>query len=85
MLSNEDMLTMAAVVAAKALMLEPGESFVVPVDGDEAYLDRCVAEVESALDAQHRAGSKLILGLAEPNQVHVDVVSNKIVISRAKS
>lgn len=56
-------------IAAKALMLDPGDSFAVPVTGDAETLEQCVCDVNDALRREYAAISDLMPCLAHPDEI----------------
>ncbi len=76
--------------AAKALLLEPGDSFVVPLEQPgEDYAEESVDELEAAIRVQYDAGVALMPDLAEPSSIGVAPIvmpSGKgyIVVDRAE-
>lgn len=73
--------------AAKALLLQPGESFVIRVDGDSAYLQRCAYDVEAAIEAEYENAGELRSMMAHPDELYaapLDMEPHKrLVIGRA--
>jgi len=43
-------------IAAKALMLAPGDTFAVPVSGDERAAEQTIADIERAIERQYESG-----------------------------
>jgi hypothetical protein len=73
-------------IAAKALMLARGDSFAVPVSGDEFEADRTLAEIERAIERQYDAGCDMLPDLAHPDELAMSSIrtdqSFHIVIER---
>ena len=56
-------------IAAKALMLAPGDTFAVPVSGDERETERAMADIERAIERQYEAGRDMLSDLAHPDEL----------------
>jgi hypothetical protein len=85
-LSADDRQTRIDAIAAKALLLEPGDSFAVPVAGGESAAELALADIEDAVQRQHAAGAEL-LELFGPDELRMSIVSTsaatRIIIERA--
>ena len=73
-------------IAAKALMLAPGDTFAVPVSGDEREAERALADIERAIERQYDAGRDMLSDLAHPDELAMSTIrtdrSFHIVIER---
>ena len=73
-------------IAAKALMLAPGDTFAVPVSGDEREAERALADIERAIARQYDAGRDMLSDLAHPDELAMSSIrtdqSFHIVIER---
>ena len=73
-------------IAAKALMLARGDTFAVPVSGDERAAERALADIERAIERQHDAGCDMLPDLAHPDELAMSAVRTQqsfhIVIER---
>ena len=73
-------------IAAKALMLARGETFAVPLSGDERAAERALADIERAIERQYDAGRDLLPDLAHPDELAMSSIrtdrSFHIVIER---
>ena len=73
-------------IAAKALMLAPGDTFAVPVSGDEREAERALADIERAIERQYDAGLDMLSDLAHPDELAMSSIrtdqSFHIVIER---
>lgn len=56
-------------IAAKALMLGRGDTFAVPVSGDERAAERALADIERAIERQYDAGRDMVSDLAHPDEL----------------
>ena len=56
-------------IAAKALMLARGDTFAVPVSGDEREAERALADIERAIERQYDAGRDMLSDLAHPDEL----------------
>lgn len=63
-------------IAAKALMLAPGDTFAVPV-GDEREAERALADIERAIERQYDAGLDMLSDLAHPDELAMSVVQTR--------
>jgi hypothetical protein len=76
-------------IAAKALMLAPGDTFAVPVSGDEREAERALADIERAIERQYEAGRDMVSDLAHPDELAMSSVRTRqashIIIERAGS
>ncbi|MBN1458053.1 MAG: hypothetical protein JXA57_00860 [Armatimonadetes bacterium] len=64
-------------IAAKALMLAPGDTFAVPVSGDERESQRALADIERAIERQHEAGRDLLPDLAHPDELAMSCIRTR--------
>ena len=73
-------------IAAKALMLARGDTFAVPVSGDERAVERALADIERAIERQYGAGRDMLPDLAHPDELAMSSIrtdqSFHIVIER---
>lgn len=73
-------------IAAKALMLARGDTFAVPVSGDEREAERALADIERAIERQYGAGRDMLHDLAHPDELAMSAIrtdrSSHIVIER---
>lgn len=73
-------------IAAKALMLTRGDTFAVPVSGDEREAERALADIERAIERQYDAGRDMLPDLAHPDELAMSSIrtdqSFHIVIER---
>lgn len=73
-------------IAAKALMLARGDTFAVPVSGDEREAERALADIERAIERQYDAGCDMLSDLAHPDELAMSSIrtdrSFHIVIER---
>lgn len=73
-------------IAAKALMLAHGDTFAVPVSGDEHAAERALADIERAIERQYDAGRDMLPDLAHPDELAMSSIrtdrSIHIVIER---
>ena len=73
-------------IAAKALMLARGDTFAVPVSGDERESERALADIEQAIERQYDAGRDMLPDLAHPDELAMSSIrtdrSFHIVIER---
>jgi hypothetical protein len=73
-------------IAAKALMLARGETFAVPLSGDERAAERALADIERAIERQYDAGRDMLSDLAHPDELAMSCIrtdqSFHIVIER---
>lgn len=56
-------------IAAKALMLATGDTFAVPLSGDEREAEQALADIERAIERQYAAGRDLLYDLAHPDEL----------------
>ena len=74
-------------IAAKALMLAPGDTFAVPVSGDEGEAKRALADIERAIERQYDAGRDMLSDLARPDELAMSSIRTRqawhIIIERA--
>ena len=74
-------------IAAKALMLAPGDTFAVLVSGDEREAERALADIERAIERQHDAGRDMLSDLAHPDELAMSSIRTRqawhIIIERA--
>ena len=68
-MSADDRAARIDAIAAKALMLAPGDTFAVPVSGDEREVERALADIERAIERQHHAGRDMLSDLARPDEL----------------
>ena len=61
-------------IAAKALMLARGDTFAVPVSGDEREAERALADIERAIERQHDAGRNMLSDLAHPDELAMSTI-----------
>jgi hypothetical protein len=64
-------------IAAKALMLAPGDTFAVPVSGDEGEAERALADIERAIERQHDAGRDMLSDLAHPDELAMSSIRTR--------
>ncbi|MHB1136992.1 MAG: hypothetical protein ACYC1X_09425 [Coriobacteriia bacterium] len=73
-------------IAAKALMLARGDTFAVPVSGDERAAERALADIERAIETQYDVGRDMLSDLARPDELAMSTVRTQqsfhIVIER---
>jgi len=73
-------------IAAKALILARGDTFAVPVSGDEREAERALADIERAIERQYDAGRDMLPDLARPDELAMSSIrtdqSFHIVIER---
>lgn len=73
-------------IAAKALMLARGDTFAVPVSGDEREAERALADIERAIERQYDAGRDMLPDLAHPDELEMSTVrthqASHIIIER---
>ncbi len=67
--SADDRAARIDAIAAKALMLAPGDTFAVPVSGGEREADRALADIERAIESQYDAGRDMLSDLAHPDEL----------------
>lgn len=74
-------------IAAKALMLAPGDTFAVPVSWDEHEAERALADIERAIERQYETGRDMLSDLAHPDELAMSSVRTRqashIIIERA--
>ncbi len=84
--SADDRAARIDAIAAKALMLAPGDTFAVPVSGDEREAERALADIERAIERQYAAGRDMLSDLAHPDELAMSTIrtdrSFHIVIER---
>ncbi|HAL29364.1 MAG TPA: hypothetical protein DCP20_01420 [Coriobacteriia bacterium] len=85
-MSADDRAARIDAIAAKALMLAPGDTFAVPVSGDEREAERALADIERAIERQYAAGRDMLSDLAHPDELAMSTIrtdrSFHIVIER---
>jgi len=64
-------------IAAKALMLAPGDTFAVPVSGDEREVERALTDIERAIERQYEAGCDMLSDLAHPDELAMSTVRTR--------
>ncbi|KAF0209344.1 MAG: hypothetical protein FD171_69 [Actinobacteria bacterium] len=64
-------------IAAKALMLAPGDTFAVPVSGDEREAERALTDIERAIERQYEAGRDMLSDLAHPDELAMSAVRTR--------
>jgi hypothetical protein len=64
-------------IAAKALMLAPGDTFAVPVSGDEREAERALADIERAIERQYDAGRDMLSDLARPDELALSSIQTR--------
>jgi len=64
-------------IAAKALMLAPGDTFAVPVSGDEREVERARMDIERAIERQYEAGRDMVSDLAHPDQLAMNSIRTR--------
>ena len=64
-------------IAAKALMLAPGDTFAVPVSGDEREAERALADIERAIERQYEAGREMVSDLAHPDELAMSSIRTR--------
>ena len=73
-------------IAAKALMLAHGDTFAVPVSGDEREAERALADIEQAIERQYEAGRDMLSDLAHPDELAMSSIrtghASHIIIER---
>jgi len=62
-------------VAARALLLDPGECFAVRADGAADYAEECVTEIEESMERQYAASVDLLPWLAHPDTIGTLVIT----------
>ena len=76
-------------IAAKALMLAPGDTFAVPVSGDEREVERAMADIERAIERQYESGREMLSDLAHPDELAMSSIRTHhaahIIIERGES
>jgi len=67
-------------------MLARGDTFAVPVSGDEREAERALADIERAIERQYDAGRDMLSDLAHPDELATSTIrtdrSFHIVIER---
>lgn len=67
-------------------MLARGDTFAVPVSGDERAAERALADIERAIERQYDAGREMLSDLAHPGELAMSSIrtdrSFRIVIER---
>lgn len=58
-------------IAAKALMLASGDTFAVPVSGDEREVARAMSDIKRAIERQYEAGRGMLSDLAHPSELMI--------------
>lgn len=85
-MSADDRQARIDAIAAKALLLDPGDTFAVPVAGRESAAEVALSDIEDAIQRQHDAAEDL-LDLFDPDELRMSLVSTstatRIVIERA--
>lgn len=73
-------------IAAKALMLAVGDTFAVPVSGDDSEVDQAMGDIEQALERQYESGRELLSDLAHPDELAMSSIRTpetaRIIIER---
>lgn len=73
-------------IAAKALLLAPGDTFAVPVSGDEREVKRAVTDIERAIQRQYEPGCEVLSDLAHPEELAISSIrtrqASRIIIER---
>lgn len=64
-------------IAAKALMLAPGDTFAVPVSGDEREAERALADIMRAVERQYDAGRDMLSDLARPDELAMSSIRTR--------
>jgi hypothetical protein len=64
-------------IAAKTLMLAPGDTFAVPVSGDEREAERALADIERAIERQYKAGRDMLSDLAHPGELAMSCIRTR--------
>ncbi len=64
-------------IAAKALMLAPGDTFAVPVSGDEREVERALTDIERAIERQYKAGREMLSDLAHPDELAMSSIRTR--------
>lgn len=75
--SADDRAARIDAIAAKALMLAPGDTFAVPVSGDEREAKRALADIERAIERQYDAGRDMLSDLARPDELAMSTVRTR--------
>ena len=88
-MSAEDRDARIDAIAAKALMLAPGDTFAVPVSGGEREADRALADIERAIERQYEAGRNMLSDLAHPDELAMSSIRTRqawhIIIERREA
>lgn len=58
-------------------MLAPGDTFAVPVSGDEREAERALADIERAIERQYDAGLEMLSDLAHPDELAMSTVRTR--------
>ncbi len=58
-------------------MLAPGDTFAVPVSGDEGEAERALADIERAIERQHDAGRDMLSDLAHPDELAMSSIRTR--------
>ena len=86
-MSTDDRDARIHAIAAKALMLEPGGTFEVPVAGGVDETDLTCDEIEAAIEDLHIGGVQLLPELTHPREIAVRAVktahSGRILVERS--
>ena len=68
-------------------MLASGDTFAVPVSGDEREAGRALADIERAIERQYDAGCDMLSDLAHPDELAMSSIRTRqawhIIIERA--
>ena len=56
-------------IAAKALMLSPGDTFAVQVSGGHEEARRAEEDIEHAIERQYEYGREMVADLAHPDEL----------------
>ncbi|PKQ38411.1 MAG: hypothetical protein CVT59_04115 [Actinobacteria bacterium HGW-Actinobacteria-1] len=86
-MSADDRAARIDAIAVKALLLAPGDTFAVPVSGDDREAERALADIERAIERQYGAGRDMLSDLARPDELAMSIVRTRqashIIIERA--
>lgn len=58
-------------------MLAPGDTFAVPVSGDEREAERALADIERAIELQYMAGRDMLSDLAHPGELAMSYIRTR--------
>ena len=64
-------------IAAKALMLAPGDTFAVPVSGDEREVEQAMEDIERAIERQYESGRDMLSDLAHPDELAMSSIRTR--------